>query len=380
MELGNGMILELLWFIILCLQLCVFGGYYVYMRKVCASSRENSATSENKTVNSMPSVSFFIPTYNEETNIVEKLSNTFELDYPRGKLGVFVVDDASTDRTVPLTEEFMRRYPEHKIQVIRKNERRGKTDTINMIAHMKKKTDLICISDADGSLDKRALREVAKRFDDSKVGIACGAEVVCGAGDNLAGRIEEAYKNLYLTLRVGESIIHSTPVFEAGIMAIRSDLLEPTKSSSGADDTILAFNAIKAGYRAIEEPKARVFAQAPGNFVERCKEKARRGKHLVQVFIENRSMLFNKRYGQFGMLIFPIQIYMHVVSPFLCVLLILIIPLIFFNLATLLTLCSLALLLISSRARIIVLSFISSQIALAVGLISLAIGKKDLLY
>lgn len=374
------MILELLWLIILCLQLCVFGGYYVYMRKVCASFRENSASSQNENVNSMPSVSFFIPTYNEEAKIVEKLSNSLELDYPREKLDVFVVDDASTDGTVPLTEEFMRRYPEHKIQVIRKNERRGKTDTLNMIAHMKKKTDLICISDADITLDKEALKKVAKKFDDPKIGAVCGREVICGSRNNLARRMEETYRDLYITLRVGESLIHSTPIFEAGIMAIRSELLKPTKSSSGADDMILAFDVIKAGYRAVEEPKARFLERVPETFIERCKEKARRGKHIAQIFIENRSLLFNKKYGQFGMLILPIETYMHVISPFLCLLLILIIPFIFFSLITILTLCSFALLLISSRARTIVLSFISSQIALAVGLLSLAIGKKDLLY
>jgi len=245
---------------------------------------------------------------------------------------------------------------------------------------MKKKTDLICISDADITLDKEALREVAKRFDDPKIGAVCGREVVCGSRDNFAIRMEETYRDLYITLRVGESLIHSTPIFEAGIMAIRSDLLEPTKSSSGADDTILAFNVVKAGYRAVEEPNARFFEQVPETFIERCKEKARRGNHIAQIFIENYSMLFNKKYRQFGMLILPIETYMHVVSPFLCLLLILIIPFIFFSLTTLLILCILALLLISSRARIIVLSFMSSQIALAVGLLSLAMGKKERLY
>jgi cellulose synthase/poly-beta-1,6-N-acetylglucosamine synthase-like glycosyltransferase len=350
------------------------------MKKIRELLGKNAKNSEDRNMGSIPSISFFIPTYNEEMTIVEKLSNTLSLHYSREKLRILVVDDASTDRTIPLLEESIRHCPECKIQVIKKKERRGKTDTLNMIANMNNETDLVCISDSDITLDEEALIEVARRFDDTTIGAVCGREVVCNEKDNVAIRTEKMYRDLYITLRVAESLIHSTPIFEAGIMAIRSSLLKPMKSSSGADDTILALNVVKAGYRAVEEPKALFFEHVPETFIGRWKEKARRGKHIARIFIENRSLLFNRKYGQFGMLILPVEAYMHVISPFLCVLLILLAPFSFLNIVTLPIWIVLALSMVSSRLRVTVLSFLTSQLALATGLLSLVIGKKDVFY
>lgn len=375
-------ILQIIWLVVLGLQISIFGGYYAYMRRVCASHKEESLVVTNENTNAMPSVTFFIPTYNEEANIIEKLANTFELAYPQEKMRVFIVDDASTDKTVPLIEEFKSLHPEFKIELIRKKERRGKIDSWDIIIDMKKDTDLVCESDADVICHKESLLEVVKRFKDPKIGAACGIETWRSEDlGNVTREMERTYRSLYITLRVGESLLHSTPLFEAGLMAVRSGLLEKTESSSGADDAILAFGAVKAGYRAVEEPKSLFSVRShQETFVAKFKEKSRRGNHMARVFIENSSMLFKRKYGRFGTLILPIETYMHVVSPFLCFLLIALLPFVFFNIITVLILACLTSLLIFPKSRITLLSFLSFQIALAIGLFSLAAGKKHLLY
>lgn len=57
-----------------------------------------------------PTVSVLIPARNEEKVIGRILHRMTELTYPRGKLEVIVIDDASTDRTSKIAEEIAKEY------------------------------------------------------------------------------------------------------------------------------------------------------------------------------------------------------------------------------------------------------------------------------
>ena len=46
-------------------------------------------------------------------------------------------------------------------------------------------------------------------------------------------------------------------------------------------------------------------------------QKIRRAQGLAQMFIRERDILFKRKYGSFGMIIFPAEFFMHIVSPFL---------------------------------------------------------------
>lgn len=53
-----------------------------------------------------PKISVIIPTYNEERNIKKCLTSIFCQDYPKDRLEVIVVDDASTDKTLKIAKNF----------------------------------------------------------------------------------------------------------------------------------------------------------------------------------------------------------------------------------------------------------------------------------
>ena len=56
-----------------------------------------------------PSISLLIAARNEEAVIAEKLENTLALDYPRDRLQVIVMSDASTDRTDAIVRGYAER-------------------------------------------------------------------------------------------------------------------------------------------------------------------------------------------------------------------------------------------------------------------------------
>lgn len=72
-----------------------------------------------------PKVSVLIPARNEEKVIGRILQRMTELTYPKEKLEVIVIDDASTDLTSEIAEEFAKKYGYIKV-VHRKPEDGGK--------------------------------------------------------------------------------------------------------------------------------------------------------------------------------------------------------------------------------------------------------------
>ena len=69
------------------------------------------------------------------------------------------------------------------------------------------------------------------------------------------------------------------------------------------------------GFRSIYDPGAVFFEYAPPNFRARAVQKVRRGQGLIRVFWDFRRFLFDKQYGKYGMLIFPMEFLMHNVFP-----------------------------------------------------------------
>jgi cellulose synthase/poly-beta-1,6-N-acetylglucosamine synthase-like glycosyltransferase len=70
-----------------------------------------------------PTVSILIPARDEEQVIGRLLQRMTELTYPNDKLQVITIDDASSDRTRQIAEEFSKRYPF--IEVVHRDKKTG---------------------------------------------------------------------------------------------------------------------------------------------------------------------------------------------------------------------------------------------------------------
>ena len=69
-----------------------FVGYPSLMAVVAIRARPKEKDSSYQ-----PFVSIVVPTYNEEKVIEKRIKNLFELDYPKDKYEIIVVDSGSTD-------------------------------------------------------------------------------------------------------------------------------------------------------------------------------------------------------------------------------------------------------------------------------------------
>jgi len=90
-------------------------------------------------------VSVIVPAYNEETVISDCLNSLMELDYPKNKYEVIVVNDGSTDKTTEIINDFLKNYSNI---ILLSKENGGKASAQN-IGLESAKGEYILITDAD---------------------------------------------------------------------------------------------------------------------------------------------------------------------------------------------------------------------------------------
>ena len=344
-----------------------------------------------------PKVSLIIPTYNEEKTIFRKLENLKTLDYPRKMLEILVIDSNSSDKTKEIVNNLIQRYQgELNLRLICQQYRMGKALAINLA--LQHSTGEICIiSDADATFEKNAIIKLVENFADPIVGAVTGKLVILNANQSSVTKLEKNYRSIFEILRLGESNMDSTPVFNGPIMAFRKNLIQELDSETIADDTEMSLKIRKQGSKAIYTPDAIAYEYTPNTYSSRTKQKIRRGQGIIQSFVRNKDVLFNSKYGVYGFIILPCEFFMHVISPIL-LLIILLLTLVavsidfslffYFGLAvtSLLVLSGLLLLVqkifMKSKSEIInpvsfLGTFLNSQFCLLIGLSLFLRGKKN---
>jgi len=256
---------------------------------------------------SRPTVSVFLPTCNEEGNVARKLDNLLGQNYPIHEVLVF---DCSTDRT----PEIVRQYIKHNqnIRLIPQESRIGVANTFNEF--LKQTTgDIIVKTDCDSfTLYNSALRELVASFADPRIG---GVSGIC----RTAG-VEGSYRSLITTLQIAESNLDSAIIaHSSSVLAFQRTCVDPVDSDSMAEDTEEFVRIRRMGYRTIVNPEVVSQEQVPSNFLGRRAQKDRRAEGVVRVLIRNRSILFNPRYGLYGLIVFPWNFFLLTISPFLLV-------------------------------------------------------------
>lgn len=274
-------------------------------------------------------ISFIIATYNEESTISNKLKNTLELDYPKDKIELVIIDSGSTDETPNIVSQFIAENPNLNVLFIKETERQGKTHAVN-IAYPRASGEIKIISDADAILEKSALKNIVSNFNDPRVGAVCGKQILLNSEQNLPTKLEKSYRQFYEVLRRGETILDSTPIFHGELSAYRSDLITTLPENKNADDSRLANVVRKKGYRALYDSSAIFYEYAPPNINSIITQKVRRAQGLIRVFWDFKGCLFRKRYGTYGCLILPVEFLLHCIFPMLWML---IIPVFFVSLA-----------------------------------------------
>jgi poly-beta-1,6-N-acetyl-D-glucosamine synthase len=216
-----------------------------------------------------PSITMLIPAYNEADVIRRKLENTVNIDYPKDKFEVLVIDDGSTDDTVKIIEEFASKG----ITLLRQPQRGGKMGAVNM-GFQNAKGDIVVLSDASPDYESQSLKILMQPFADEKVGVVVGTLAVWDS-TNAVAKPAGLYWKYEAALRKWESRTGNTVAVHGNMFAIRRQLYRPLKGGTVNDEFSIAMEAIRQGYRVVYEPNAISYDDASANMKDEFNRRVR---------------------------------------------------------------------------------------------------------
>lgn len=162
-------------------------------------------------------VSIIVAAHNEEDVIEDKIRNTLALDYPKDKLEILIGDDGSSDKTAEVVAKF------DEVRLIRKEKNEGKAAMLNDLCKAAK-GELFLFSDANTVLESSALKKIAAKFADERVGCVCGRLALKDESGLSLSQTESVYWKGESSLKNLESNFGMVMGSNGALYAIRSEL------------------------------------------------------------------------------------------------------------------------------------------------------------
>ena len=216
----------------------------------------------------LPTMTLMICAYNEQDIVAEKMENTRALDYPKDKFRVMWVTDGSSDQT----NELLKAYPE--VDVVFSPERLGKTAALKH-GLRELTTELVAFTDANTMINREALREIARRFQDPTVGCVSGEKRVAARHGEMAAEGEGLYWRYESTLKKWDSELYSTMGAAGELYAVRPTLCREVPNTALLDDFMMSMLIVDEGHRIAYTPEAYALEYGSANIFEESKRKRR---------------------------------------------------------------------------------------------------------
>jgi len=167
------------------------------------------------------------------------------------------------------------------------------------------------------------MKYLVRHFKDPEIGAVTGKQVIMNENRGLATELEGSYRRFYDFVRTAETQMDSPFDIKGEICAIRREICghllsdNPKLLTKACVDCCLSCQARLEGYRTIFEPEAKYYEQVTSTLKDRMKQQVRRGTILIESLLLYKKMLFNKKYGLFGLIVLPAHLFMLVILPWL---------------------------------------------------------------
>ena len=248
-------------------------------------------------VTEWPTVSIVIPVYNEEAVLQDTLEQALALDYPKERLQILVVSDASTDRT----DEIARSFAHRGVELLRVAERRGKTAAENAAGDVVRGEVVVNI-DATVQVPRDSLRALVSPFMNREVGVASARNIPADASTSSKG--EESYMDYEMRVRSLETRVGSIVGASGCFFASRRELYRLPFPEQLSRDFGSALVARDRGYRAVEVDDAVCYVPCTRSLRAERRRKLRTMTRGLGTLWYMRRLLDPRRYGLFSWMLF----------------------------------------------------------------------------
>ena len=261
-----------------------------------------------------PYVDIIVPVFNEEKTIAKTLHSLLALDYPKDKYNIVAINDGSTDNTL----EALSHFKDHKNIMVLSKPNGGKHTALNLGISNSKAEFIGCL-DADSFVDREALKLIVRRFRDEHV-MAVTPSVVIDDADNIIRKTQKAeyqYGNFVRKAFCAIGAIHIAPGPFSFYRKSVFDQVGMYRKAHNTEDMEMAMRLQKNGLKIVNEPLALVYTVAPNTVKKLYKQRVRWVSGFLANLIDYKGMVFNKKYGDLGLIVLPFAAFGVFISVFL---------------------------------------------------------------
>jgi cellulose synthase/poly-beta-1,6-N-acetylglucosamine synthase-like glycosyltransferase len=285
--------------VFLALAALISGGRWVVFFTLTFLELRRYCSNKPPAVSSWPTVSIFVPAYNEGETIAPALESLIQLQYPNYE--VIVVDDGSTDVTYDRAKPFEGDYGHCRIRVYRKPNG-GKWSALNF-AFTRSTGELCLCVDADSKLTPQSIRLMVQRMADPGIDAVAG-QIRVRNRVNLLTRLQGLeYVMASGALRLAQSHSGTVLVVPGPLGLYRRSAMEevfvrwgavgprrrpghvygPLDGDTFAEDFDLSLSVLSLGGRIVYEPHAVSQTKAPTTPSALISQRYRWARGTIQV-------------------------------------------------------------------------------------------------
>ncbi len=264
--------------------------------------RKESDAQANVKLKKYPSVTIIVPCWNEEKTVSKTIHSLLNLDYPKDKLKIMVVDDGSTDSTWSVVQKFSN-HPQIELHT---KENGGKYTALNY-GISKLSTDLVGCLDADSYVHKDSMKKIALYFEDKEV-MAVAPSIKLWQPKNILQLLQKVEYGFGIFTRKMYHYMNAIYITPGPFSIFRKEVFEKLggyEHAHNTEDIQIALRMQKNGFKIAHAHEAIVYTVPPETVKKLLKQRVRWSYGFIKNAYDFRDMIFNRKYGNVGMLILP---------------------------------------------------------------------------
>jgi len=250
-----------------------------------------------------PAVTILVPAFNEERTVYKTVRSLLDLNYPKDKIKIFLVDDGSTDGTWNIISKFQK-YPN--IKVFRK-ENAGKYTALNLgLQHLE--TDFFGGLDADSFVDSESLIRIMSYFERDESIMAVAPSVTVHNPISFIQNAQKAEYHMGVYTKKMLSFLGAINVTPGPLTIFRRrvfDELGPYRHGHNTEDMEIAYRMQKNDYKIEHCHDAYVYTNTPSSVKKLFRQRLRWIYGFINNTIDYKGVLLRRKYGNFSLFTLP---------------------------------------------------------------------------
>jgi hyaluronan synthase len=255
----------------------------------------------------IPTVTFGVPSKNEQSGIRSTILGIAATDYPKDKFNIIAVNDGSTDGTLAEMEAAAAEARKLGVTVevidwtVNRGKREGMAECIRRSTH-----DIICFIDSDSLIEPQTTREMVKYFANPTIGAVTAHGYVQNATTNILTRMQAVkYYISFRAYKSAESLFGCVTCCSGCGAAYRRTTLAAVvdewrrQKFLGAlctfgDDRSLTNLVLRQNMKAVYAPEAPVHTMVPDTWKVYMKQQMRWKKSWIRESLRASTFMWRK--------------------------------------------------------------------------------------